>query len=451
MAESISPPSHGSLTLALWAFLLATGLTGVGCGSTAPLGTDSNKPYRWEELPHHPAFAWHRHKADSALVHIQIPAHEPLHLRENRNLPFRFSLEIDLTIQPLELPESDSAAAFSPSRHLYRWQGEADSAQTQLQAWFAFPLGQGRYRISHTIRDLHRGSAVSGAVLMDAWSEDAPVRALAFDADSGEPAWNLDLPSGRTVGLLIPPDLSDLNWEYTFLPPVDTFPSAPFLDRRPFEMRFPETLARRTPIPADTGSLALPPGNWSGWSVMSWDGKPGIHQWSAEGSQRKIVLPARRPHFPAMRDLDEMMKATRYIATRSEYKAMMEARDPKRALDAFWLQFAGNPEDARELIRTYYGRVRDANVHFSGLKEGWRTDRGMVHIVLGHPDQTRSDRYGETWVYGEEGDINALIFRFAARPSGDDFNVLELERYPGFRSPWEAMISSWRRGKIRRR
>ena len=87
----------------------------------------------------------------------------------------------------------------------------------------------------------------------------------------------------------------------------------------------------------------------------------------------------------------------------------------------------------------------------SRWKEGWSTDRGMVYVVFGHPDRTRTDRYGETWIFGEEGDVNALIFRFSNRASGDDFNVYQLERYPGFRSPWEAMVSSWRRGKIRRR
>jgi GWxTD domain-containing protein len=152
-----------------------------------------------------------------------------------------------------------------------------------------------------------------------------------------------------------------------------------------------------------------------------------------------------------MRDVPEMIRATRYIATRDEYRTMREARNPKAALDNFWLQFVGRPEQARELIRTYYGRIHDANVFFSGLKEGWSTDRGMVYVVFGHPDRTRRDRFGETWIYGEEGDVNALIFRFSNRASGDDFNTYELERYPGFRSPWEAMVSSWRRGKIRRR
>ncbi len=75
----------------------------------------------------------------------------------------------------------------------------------------------------------------------------------------------------------------------------------------------------------------------------------------------------------------------------------------------------------------------------------------MVHMVFGHADRVRRDFQGETWVYGEEGDVNALIFRFSRNDNGDDFNRYDLERYPGFRSPWEAMVSSWRRGKVRNR
>lgn len=423
-----------------------------GCQTPTSLGTDAQRPYQWEDLPHHPSFAWHRHTMDSALVHVRIPAHEPLHLREQRDQPFRFALELDLLIQPLELPGSDSLQWDDGTVTLrFAWEGQAMPDRDALTERFGFALAPGRYRITHTLRDVHRGSQVTGAILMDAWSGDAPVRTFAFDPATGGPAWDMQLESDREMALLVPPDLAGEGWLHSILPPVDTFPSAPFLDRKPAEVRFPEPAERTLPRALDPSGIQMPPGDWSGWGLLTWPATAGVHRWTPESGQRHVILPARRPHFPAMRDLDEMTRAIRYIASREEYGAIREARDPKRALDAFWLQFAGSPEEARMLIRTYYGRVREANVHFSGLREGWRTDRGMVYVVFGHPDRTRRDRYGETWVYGEEGDVNALIFRFSRRNAGDDFNVFELERYPGFRSPWEAMVSSWRRGKIRRR
>ena len=422
-----------------------------GCQSTATLGTNAQQPYQWEGLSHHPVYVWHRDQSDSATLYVSLPAHEPLHLREHRDQPFRFSLQLDLYLQPLDGATADSAGSADAIPLRYLWTGDADPERTDISASFRLPLPTGRYRITQSLSDLHRGAKVSKATLLDARSPDAAVRCLAFDPATGTPAMERTLDAGKAAALLIPPDLSDGLWRYTVLPPVDSFPSAPFLDRKPKEMRFPPATMERRPAQTAGADGVLPSGDFSGWGLLMWDAEPGIHRWTPAGSERHIVLPARRPHFPAMRDVQEMIRATRYIATRDEYRTMREARDPKRALDAFWLQFATKPEDARSLIREYYGRVLEANVHFSGLREGWCTDRGMVYVIFGHPDRSRMDRFGETWIYGEEGDINALIFRFTRRNAADDYNVFDLERYPGFRSPWEAMVSSWRRGKIRKR
>ena len=423
----------------------------LGCQSGPPLGTNLQQPYQWEDLSHHPSYVWHRCSADSAAVYVRLPAHEPLHLRENRDQPFGFSLQLDLAIEPLDDASADSVWINQARRRSFLWTGKANPDQNELTARFSFPLAPGRYRISQSLSDLHRGSVVRSATLLDGRSVDAPVRSMPFDPATGQPAWDGQLIAGQLAGILIPPDLANAQWMHAALPPVDSFPSAPFLDRSSRPITFPDAIQAHLPAPLDADVAQLPPGDWTGWRVLTWDAAPGLHQWTAQGSMRHITVPARRAHFPAMRDVPEMIRATRYIATRDEYRTMREARNPKAALDEFWLQFAGRPEQARELIKTYYGRIHDANVFFSGLKEGWSTDRGMVYVVFGHPDRTRRDRFGETWIYGEEGDVNALIFRFSNRASGDDFNTYELERYPGFRSPWEAMVSSWRRGKIRRR
>lgn len=433
--------------------LVLLGLGGLtGCSTPERLGSNAQKPYQWESLSHHPQLAWHRHRADSATLFVRLPAHELLHLREGLDAPFRYSIEVELIVDPLEWPETGTGEAPPTLLHRFRWEGMPDPEADDLIARFSFPLATGRFRIVHTVRDLHRGADVTGSTLMDGWSPDAPARTLAFDPTTGAPAWDHVLPSGRRMGLLVPADLATGFWEHGHLAPVDSFPSAPFLDRSVAELLFPEETDRQLPLtPTDGDDLRLPEGNWDDWRVLTWAGGPGIHRWAPPGGPRPVLVSGRRPHFPVMRDLDEMIRATRYIAKRDEYQTMRTARDPKRALDEFWLQFGEDPEEARQLIATYYGRVREANVHFSGLKEGWCTDRGMVHIIFGHADRVRRDRIGETWIYGDEGDVNALVFRFSRRERGDDFNAFDLERYPGFRSPWEAMVGSWRRGKVRKR
>jgi hypothetical protein len=37
-------------------------------------------------------------------------------------------------------------------------------------------------------------------------------------------------------------------------------------------------------------------------------------------------------------------------------------------------------------MNEYYYRVHVANQRFSGHREGWRSDRGMIYILYGEPD-----------------------------------------------------------------
>ena len=53
----------------------------------------------------------------------------------------------------------------------------------------------------------------------------------------------------------------------------------------------------------------------------------------------------------------------------------MEKRDP-------------TPEtEQNELMEEYFQRVEYVNEHFSGWQPGWETDRGMIYILFGPPDE----------------------------------------------------------------
>ena len=92
----------------LWGLVLVLS----GCQSVSPLGSNQQQPYQWDNLTHHPSFVWHRFSPDSAAVFVRLPAHEPLHLRENRDQPFGFALQLDLAIQPLDDAPADSVTPF---------------------------------------------------------------------------------------------------------------------------------------------------------------------------------------------------------------------------------------------------------------------------------------------------------------------------------------------------
>src|SRR5205085_2026998 len=76
------------------------------------------------------------------------------------------------------------------------------------------------------------------------------------------------------------------------------------------------------------------------------------------------------------------------------------------------LGIGGSNERARELLKRYYGRVKEANRNFTSYCEGWKTDRGMIFIIFGPPVNVYHSRRDEVWVYGNEANPGALRFIF---------------------------------------
>jgi GWxTD domain-containing protein len=110
-----------------------------------------------------------------------------------------------------------------------------------------------------------------------------------------------------------------------------------------------------------------------------------------------------------IQDLDKAIQQMVYIATEDELDFIKEAGNKddkvKRYLE-FWKKKDPVPEsEDNELFNEYYRRIEYANKNFSHYSEGWRTDRGMVFVILGtpnnvdrHPFDYNSKPY-EIWEY----------------------------------------------------
>lgn len=144
----------------------------------------------------------------------------------------------------------------------------------------------------------------------------------------------------------------------------------------------------------------------------------------------------------------DMLKPLRYITSMQEYDRMAAAPDMRKAVERFWMDAAGDRERAREAIRIYYSRVENANRHFSALVEGWRTDRGLVHIIFGTPTTIYKTESNESWIYGEENNLMSLTFNFVKRKSAFSDNDLVLDRDPMLKGAWYRNVESWRNGRI---
>jgi GWxTD domain-containing protein len=108
-------------------------------------------------------------------------------------------------------------------------------------------------------------------------------------------------------------------------------------------------------------------------------------------------------------DIDKATDQLLYIAQASEVDYIREAPTPEEKINRFlkyWAKHDPDPQTTRnELMEEYYYRTDYANKNFSNHSEGWRTDRGMVLMRFGlpqnverHPFESNSKPY-EIWYY----------------------------------------------------
>lgn len=89
-------------------------------------------------------------------------------------------------------------------------------------------------------------------------------------------------------------------------------------------------------------------------------------------------------------DLDKAVDEMVYIASPSDIAEIKSAKTSDEKLKrflAYWKKMDPTPGTGEnELFNEYYRRVAYANEHFSHYIAGWRSDQGMVFILLGPPD-----------------------------------------------------------------
>ena len=126
----------------------------------------------------------------------------------------------------------------------------------------------------------------------------------------------------------------------------------------------------------------------------------------------------------------------------------MNAENKKAELDAFWLEVGGSPERARGLIRAFYNRVQDANRAFTSYMEGWKTDRGMIYLVMGQPISIYRDAETEQWTYSGLVGFPDILFIFRKMNNPFSNNDYALIRQPVYENVWYLAVDHWRQGRI---
>lgn len=161
-----------------------------------------------------------------------------------------------------------------------------------------------------------------------------------------------------------------------------------------------------------------------------------------------LLIKTTHEAFPKVRDWDEMVQMVTYISTRKEHEDLLLAQDKKKALDQYWLKLTRNPEIAKDLIREYFRQVEFANILFTDFKEGWKTDKGMVYIIMGPPQEVNFYLDREIWSYQGIGESSKIRFTFARVKNILTPHYYTLNRSRAYQPIWFKNISQWRSGKM---
>lgn len=165
-------------------------------------------------------------------------------------------------------------------------------------------------------------------------------------------------------------------------------------------------------------------------------------------AQTGLLLRTVHEAFPKVQDWEEMVQMVTYISTKKEHEALLLAEDKKKALDAYWLNLTRDPELAKDLIRNYFKQIEFANILFTDFKEGWKTDRGMVYVVMGAPQEVNFFQDREVWSYAGIDDSSEIRFTFTRVKTILSPHFYTLNRSRAFQPVWFKNISQWRSGRM---
>lgn len=159
---------------------------------------------------------------------------------------------------------------------------------------------------------------------------------------------------------------------------------------------------------------------------------------SAEGIAFRVEA-----DYPKLGKLESLAGPILYICTKQEAEKLKLAGNNKRKFDQVILTITGNSERARTFMRSYFKRVESANLYFSSYKEGWKTDRGMIYIIFGLPEEVYLFDDREVWEY--KNDNVKIRFQFVKSPTLFDPDNYVLIRDKKFTNTWYEMVDLWRK------
>ncbi len=408
-------------------FLLVVALFS-GCKRSTIVPTGSYQYlYDLESREMHPEYLVYHHANDSSTVHFRVFSGELLYTRMAANTPFMLNLRVKATISDLNGMAQDTLS-------IVLHEGAKDK-QGWLLGSMVVPMKEGQWNLLMEFTDAARNLTQPSFIACDKSSTLTAQNYLLTKFETGEPVFGGFVTPGQLVEVF---SARNTNSELPLLQRIVTEIKLP---PPPFSTNMPEQ-------PSLTGAQTVQVRReQDGGFVFEVVG--GMYFLTHDAGKRSgFTIKTSNTHYPRVKEVNALEWPIRFITTKTEHEEIVKNNYPKLLIDRFWLECGGSKEHARELIRVFYRRVEEANYYFSTYTEGWKTDRGMIHLLFGNPNQIIRSSQGEVWNYGDDSQAALLSFTFNKVESPFTNNLYLLEREPGYKPYWERMVQTWRSGKI---
>lgn len=419
--------------MGLPALLIALAGVGVGCATYVPVGGGDNLAYLYGRGAAAVRLDARVYQASSteATIYYQLHTADLLYKGQGGGGPYHARVRMGYEA----LPEPGSKALLDSASMLIR--DESMSTHQDKLLVGSIPLRLDRessFFLRITAHDLNRDARSTIMVRVERGEHGSGQDFMPLGGN-GLPRFNDRIAPQGTLTI----EVAKLRGQRLYVnhyPPIDKLPAPVFTNSPPPRLDGP---------PSDTRTVQVDQDGTFTFTV----GESGYYHFTADtATLAGYTLFVAGPDFPTITTSEGMIEPLRYITSTREWQTITGSPDPVKAMEEFWINAAGNRERARKAIAAYYGRVENANRHFTSYTEGWKTDRGLVHIIFGTPSTIRKSQETETWVYGDESNLMSLIFNFRNRHEPFSDNDMVLVRDPQTKGAWYRNVESWRNGRV---
>lgn len=174
--------------------------------------------------------------------------------------------------------------------------------------------------------------------------------------------------------------------------------------------------------------------------------KPGLYLFQKDTASSEGIAIRSQDDYPRLSRIESIADPLIYVCTKTEYDKLKAAKGDKKAFDRIILTITNDAERARNFMRSYFRRVELANQYFTSYKEGWKTDRGMIYIVFGMPDEVFKFPEREVWNYKTSTYKGSFTFAKSATIfDPDNFVLIRGKKY---QDPWYQVVDLWRNARF---